>query len=122
MSTDFQDLDDLLDQVDRGQFTVSSHCVAQRLLRALDMNDPLYDMVLRLHDDPSVSDRADVLNRLWEKIDTSQPGSDGWLRLAVVLATPDGIVDGHLADYLTLWAQHQGMSQKEIIAAFHCGS
>lgn len=41
------------------------------------------------------------------------------LRLSNCLARPDEEVDWHLAGYLTLWARQQGITERQIVDAFH---
>lgn len=61
---------------------------------------------------------AEVQKQLWSKIKNSEPGSDGWLRLAVVLTRPDEAISSELAEYFEYWAEQQGLSEQQIMAAF----
>ena len=117
--TPFERMDDLLDLIERGQFVVSSHSVAGRILRSLRLNDPLYRTVLDLHGAEGHSaDMAEVQKQLWSRIDRSEPGSDGWLRLAVILTRPDETISSELAEYFDYWGRQHGLSEQQVVAAF----
>ena len=119
----FERLDDLLDLIDQGQFTASSHSVAGHILLSLRLNDPLYRTVLDLHQTEGHSaDMAEVEKRLWSKIDRSEPGSDGWLRLAVILTRPDEAISSESAEYLDYWGRQHGLSEQQVVAAFFSSS
>lgn len=119
MTAHFENFDDLLDRIGDGKFAVSAHSVASRILGNLRLDDPLLKHVLSLHDSIGTSAEIGELQKIiWDKIDADDPGSDGWLRLAVVLTHPDQIIDDQLAEYFELWAQQEGMSEQQIIAAF----
>lgn len=119
MTVHFENFDDLLDQICDGKFAVSAHSVARRILGNSHLNDPLLKRVLSLHDSTETSAEIGELQKiLWDRIDADDPGSDGWLRLAVVITLPDQIIDDELAEYFELWAQQVGLSEQHIIAAF----
>lgn len=119
MTVHFENFDDLLDQIGDGKLAVSAHSVASRILGNLRLNDSLLKHVLSPHGSIGTSAETRELQKiLWKKIDADDPGSKGWLRLAVVLTHPDQIMDDQLAEYFELWAQQEGMSEQEIIAAF----
>lgn len=119
MTVHFENFDDLLAQISDGKFAVSAHSVARRILDDSRLNDPLLKQVLSLHDSIGTSAEIGELQKmLWDEIDADDPGSDGWLRLAVLLTLPDQVIDDQLAEYFELWAQQEGMSEQHIIAAF----
>ena len=119
MAVKFENFDDLLDQIGDGKLAVSAHSVARRILGNSRLNDPLLKQVLSLRDNNGTSaEIGDLQKILWDRIDADDPGSDGWLRLAVVITLPDQIIDDQLAEYFELWAQQVGMSEQHILAAF----
>ena len=119
MAVHFENFDDLLDQIGDGKFAVSAHSVARKILRNSRLNDPLLKQVLSQRDSNGTSaEIGDLQKRLWDRIDADDTGSDGWLRLAIVITLPDQIIDDQLAEYFELWAQQMEMSVQQIIAAF----
>lgn len=62
---------------------------------------------------------APLQSQMWAKIMSLAPAEQSGLRLSSCLTRPDVMIDWELGEYLILWARQQGLSEQQIIAAFH---
>ncbi len=56
---------------------------------------------------------------MWADMHSLAVDQQSGLRLSNCLVRPDEAVDWHLAEYIILWARQQGLSEQQIIEAFH---
>jgi hypothetical protein len=84
------------------------------------LDDPLQIAALAAFDrgDPP-ADMTELQSQMWTKIMSLGAEEQSGLRLSCCLTRPDVAVDWELGEYLILWARQQGLTEQQIIMAFH---
>jgi len=112
--------DTIIGEIDEGALRPTTH----RVVRALHQHMLLEAAVQRRALDAFDRDEQDahgvsLQHEMWAMIMTLPVDQQSGLRLSNCLARPDEVVDWYLAEYLVLWARQQGLSEQQIIDAFH---
>jgi hypothetical protein len=112
--------DDLITEIDAAAIIPMTHAVTRGLYRHISLRDALQNEVVAAFDNGGQSlDMADFRAALWTKIDSLDAESQGGLRLLVALTHPDKDIDWHMAEFIILWARQEGVTEHQIIEAFH---
>lgn len=112
--------DSVIEEIDAGTLRPMTHAVGRALHRHMSLDEHLQKEALAAFDrgDPA-ADMAALEARIWERIRKFDVAEQSGLRLSNLLARSDEGVDWHLAEYLISWAREQGLSEDQIIGAFH---
>ncbi|WP_067738512.1 hypothetical protein [Novosphingobium naphthalenivorans] len=112
--------DNIIEEIDAGCLQPALQKVVRVFHQFIRIEDELQGKALAAFDRGETPEELALLQRqIWAKIDKLDPAQQSGLRLSICLTGPDGPVDWHLAEYLILWARQQGLSEQQIIDAFH---
>lgn len=112
--------DDLIGEINAASISPMTHAVTRGLYRHIPLRDALQNEIVAAFDDCRKSlDMAAFQVALWSKINSLEADDEGGLRLLVALTRPDEVIDWYIAEFMILWARQQGVSECQIIDAFH---
>lgn len=118
--TDEANADTIIEEIDKGTLRPRTHKVVRAFHRHMHLAETVQQRALEAFDHGAQNARGAALqDEIWAIMEALPIDQQGGLRLSNCLARPDEAVDWHLAEYLTLWARQQGLSERQIIDAFH---
>jgi hypothetical protein len=120
MVTDAANADVLIDEIDAGRLKPMTLAVVRDMHRHMLLDDPLKIEALAAFDrgDPP-ADMTALQSQMLAKIMSLGAEEQSGLRLSSCLMRPNATVDWELGEYLILWARQQGLTEQQIIMAFH---
>lgn len=120
MVTEATNADVVIDEIDAGLLRPMALKVVRELHKHMRLHDKLQMDALGAFDrGDQPGDMAPLQSQMWAKIMSLAPAEQSGLRLSSCLTRPDVMIDWELGEYLILWARQQGLSEQQIIAAFH---
>jgi len=123
MTAEAASADTIVDEIDAGMLDPTTHVVVRAFHRHMRLELEVQQDALTAYDrgDPP-ADRVPLQEKIWAAMTLCPVAWQSGLRLSNCLVRPDEAVDWHLAEYLILWAREQGLSERQIIDAFHAGT
>lgn len=120
MSAEAVNADTVIDMIDAGRLRPMTLAVVREMHRHMRLDDAVQIEALRAFDrGDQPSDMATLQERMWARMRLLDPADDSGLRLSNCLTMPDAVIDWELGEYLIHWARKQGLSEQQIIEAFH---
>ena len=110
--------DVIVEKIDNGELSPSSHRVMRRLCDLLTYTDLADAELITAFDSGEAMDGDRWQVPLWERIWALPVDQQGPLRILSGLLIPDQQVDWELAEYLIHWARERGVADGDIIEAF----
>jgi len=111
-------ISELLADIDAKRVQPRSHIVSRRLADLEVLDDPLAAEIVQAFDAGVPVPNVLLLELLWSRIGEVENPKQGAFRTLVSLLKPDEPIDSYHADFLILWAQHEGVPDQAINAAF----
>ncbi|MCJ2184525.1 hypothetical protein MTR62_17775 [Novosphingobium sp. 1949] len=112
--------DTVVDEIHEGTLRPRTHKVVRALHWHMRLVETVQQRALVAFDRGEQNTQGLALqSEMWAMMKPLPIDQQSGLRLSNCLARPDEEVDWHLAEYLTLWARQQGISEQQIIDAFH---
>lgn len=120
MTTDRANADTVVEEIDEGTLRPRTHKVVRALHRHMRLAEAVQQRALEAFDRGEQNTQGLALQEeMWAMMKPLPIDQQSGLRLSNCLARPDEEVDWHLAGYLTLWARQQGITERQIVDAFH---
>lgn len=120
MAIETANADVLIDEIDAGRLQPMTLAVVREMHRHMPLDDSLQINALAAFDrGDSPADMTALQTQMWAKIMSLGAAEQSGLRLSNCLTRPNVMVDWELGEYLILWARQQGLSEQQIIVAFH---
>lgn len=114
------DADTIIAEIDEGAIRPTTHKVVRALHRHMQSHAEIQRRALETFDRGEQSSRGTkVAQKMWAEMHSLAVDQQSGLRLSNCLVRSDEAVDWHLAEYIILWARQQGLSEQQIIEAFH---
>jgi hypothetical protein len=110
----------IIEKIDGNVLRPTTHLVVRALHQHMRLDAAVQQRTLGTFDrDEQHLQGAELQREIWTIIEALPINQQSGLRLSNCLARPDELIDGHLAEYLMLWARQQGLTEQQIIDAFH---